>query len=199
MGGEALAAQQQSPDGAAAAAVVTLGAAALYRRAHGYVGWTTFLVGAGALSTRLLVDVLFLLHDHILPEYANIPQKGVLLGLALLAGAFVALFYRQILVTAFASLALAAVFFAGSIIVDQAFTTSEFQVTILGDTLLAQNLVEDGLKLLGIVSWCGYLLVVSWRLMTAPAPAREPAVAVATERLRPDLAAAERSQARSEA
>lgn len=169
------------------AAVVTLMAAVLYRRARGWDGWTVLLLFAGAFSTLLLVDDLFLLHDEILPVYANIPQKAVLLGYVLLAGAFVALFYRQIRVTAFAPLALAAVFFAASIVVDEALGTSDFEITLLGDTLLARNLFEDGFKLLGLVSWCGYLIVLSWQLIPAPAALREPVPSLDDSRLSPEF------------
>ncbi|MGI9659032.1 MAG: hypothetical protein ACR2OD_08990, partial [Gaiellaceae bacterium] len=154
------------------AAVTSLLAAALLRRNGQAREWWLFLFAAGALSALLLADDLFLLHDEILPRYAEIPQKAVLLAYVVLTAAFAWHFRRQILATRFAPLLVGLVFFAASIVVDEMFETRDFDIIVIGEALQARNLVEDGFKLLGIVSWCGYLLVVSWRYLAASSPDR---------------------------
>lgn len=118
-----------------------------------------FLASAGLLSTVLLFDDLYLLHEEIVPERLHIPQPLVLAGYALLVAWFLVRFRRLIEQTDFALLVLAGVWFAGSVLVDVLVTPEEF--FIFGD-FAGRDLIEDGLKLLGIVSWTVYL----WRSAT---------------------------------
>ncbi|MGI9658043.1 MAG: hypothetical protein ACR2OD_03975, partial [Gaiellaceae bacterium] len=124
------------------AAVTSLLAAALLRRYGHARKWWLFLSAAGALSALLLVDDLFLLHDEILPRYAEIPQKAVLLVYIVLTAAFAWHFRRQILATRFAPLLAGLAFFAASIVVDELFETRDFDVIVLGEALQARNLLE---------------------------------------------------------
>lgn len=154
------------------AAVASIFAATLVVRFGGSRELVKFLFAAGALSTLLLVDDLFLLHDEILPDYVGVPQKGILLGYVLLTLGFAWRFRVQIMATRFAPLVLGLGFLAGSIVVDVALDGRELSVMVFGEAIQATNLLEDGLKLLGIVSWCGYLLTVASDAFTVGQPHR---------------------------
>jgi hypothetical protein len=98
------------------------------------------LGGAAALTVLVLLDDAFLLHDGALDVLHPHGQKATILGLGCAAGLFVYAFRRPLRTTPVAILGVAAVAFATSIGVDQAFEDPS-------------RLIEDGAKLIGLVSW----------------------------------------------
>lgn len=120
---------------------------------------TRFLAAAGLVSSVLLFDDLYLLHEEILPERLHIPQPIVLAAYVVLVAWFLFRFRSLIEGTDFVLLVLAGVFFAGSVLIDVIFPDGEFSIV---DDLPGRDLVEDGPKLLGIVSWTIYM----WRTAT---------------------------------
>lgn len=105
-----------------------------------------FFLASGLLTLLLLVDDLFRLHDFILPTYGHIGQEAFYAGYSVLAGLYLVRFRDLLLKTKCLILATALGALGLSVMVD-----------VLPETLLPWHfLVEDGLKLLGIVGWAGY-------------------------------------------
>jgi len=106
----------------------------------------TFFLGSGLITSVLLLDDLFLLHEEIFPRYFHIPQKVIYAGYVAIILLYLARFIKTILETEFIFIFLALGFFGLSIVVD-----------FLPRSLLPwHHLFEDGFKLFGIVSWFGY-------------------------------------------
>lgn len=135
------------------------------RREH-----SEFLAVAGLVSTVLLFDDLYLLHEEIIPERLHIPQPAVLAAYVFMVAWFLVRYRRLIEETDFVLLVLAGVFFAGSVLVDVLFPEGE--LLIVGD-LPGRDLVEDGPKLLGIVAWTIYMWRVATQLARTPVGAGE--------------------------
>ncbi|MDH3539860.1 MAG: hypothetical protein OEP52_07695 [Acidimicrobiia bacterium] len=123
-------------------------------RSHG-----VFLVASGLISGLLMFDDLYLLHEEVLPERLHIPQPLVFAAYGVMVVGYLVRFRRLIMESDFALLFLACGFFAASLLVDVFVTPEEF---LLFDDYPGRHLVEDGLKLLGIVGWTAYY----WRLPT---------------------------------
>lgn len=141
--------------------------AALLARRHGARRTPIFLLAAGTMTLVLLLDDLFLLHDIVLPKGLGISEEAVYAGYAAMIGAFITLFHRDIRASDYPLLGLALAFFAASL----GFDMLQQWVTPPGAFLL-----EDGSKLMGIVSWAGYLIrTASARLKQAmPVETRVP-------------------------
>jgi hypothetical protein len=108
-----------------------------------------FLLAAGLLTSWLVLDDFFMIHEWLFPHVLGVPQTLVLAAYAGLAGCFLLRFAALILRTDFLLLALALAFLSVSVCVDA-----------LPNTWFAAwnwlYLIEDGFKLLGIVGWFGY-------------------------------------------
>ncbi|MDO6617976.1 MULTISPECIES: hypothetical protein [unclassified Shewanella] len=112
--------------------------------------FAVFMLCSGLLTTLLLCDDFFMLHDYIFPRYLAIKEKFFLLAYFSLMFCWMVVFRKCILKTQYLILLLAFVFFALSVLVDQFQTPIE---AFIGDSRI---LFEDGFKLIGIVSWLGY-------------------------------------------
>ena len=111
-----------------------------------------FFLASGAVTAVLLLDDLFILHTLGFPYYLGIPQKIVFLIYSCILIAYLTSFYRLILSTEKISFVFALIFFALSILFDR-------QVIPVPDHWLDNGnnlLLEDGFKILGIVSWFYY-------------------------------------------
>ena len=101
-----------------------------------------FLLYSGLLTLWLLLDDMFMLHDSLLPNHLMIPEKLVYLGYVTIVLVYLVKFRTEILNHEYATLFIAFSFFA---------------LSVLADLLLEQQgfefLLEDGLKLFGIVTW----------------------------------------------
>ena len=101
-----------------------------------------FLLYSGLLTLWLLLDDMFMLHDSFLPNHLMIPEKLVYLGYVTIVLVYLVKFRTEILNHEYATLFIAFSFFA---------------LSVLADLLLEQQgfefLLEDGLKLFGIVTW----------------------------------------------
>ncbi len=114
-----------------------------------------FLICSGFVSTVLMLDDLYLLHEEVLPDHLFIPQKLVFAGYGGLILAFLIRFRQMILGTDFMLLALAFGFFSISVFVDLFVTPEEF---FIFGSLPGRDLIEDGFKLLGITTWAVYFI-----------------------------------------
>jgi len=113
--------------------------------------FSQFLLGAGLLTTLLLVDDLFLLHEFVFPQYLSVPTDLPALCYGALTLCLGVTFRRCILRTDYSIALLALCFFGGSLTVD---IFEPFFEHRLGAWRI---LVEDGFKFSGILVWCSYL------------------------------------------
>lgn len=109
-----------------------------------------FLFFSFALTTVLLLDDLFMLHEYVFPKMMGIRQRYVIFIYMLITVAYLFSFRKQIIGRHATKLMAAFGFFVVSLFVD---------LFPLGSNQW-QYLVEDGAKLLGIVSWFNYFVHV---------------------------------------
>lgn len=119
--------------------------------------FSSFCLFSGFVTTLLLLDDFFLLHESVFPKYLNIPEKLVYAGYGIIILLYLLRFRVVILKTEFLPLLLAFSFFGLSGTID--LLQQEFSLLRAG----LQSLLEDGIKLLGIVSWCTYFVRVCIR------------------------------------
>jgi hypothetical protein len=139
-----------------AAASISLFSAAVARDR----GLARFLLAGGLLTAWLGLDDLFTLHESAFPDYLGISEKTVLGAEILFAAAVLLGFVRVIVRTDFLILGLALAFFASSEIFDQGFLNQGLNY-----------LLDDGLKLFGLVSWTTYFVRTSAQAVHRPRPA----------------------------
>lgn len=108
------------------------------------------LLAAASISSILLLDDYFLLHDFVVPTYLHVSEKAVYGVYGIGAFAFLMGFQSTIVRTEYVILALAFVFFALSTLFD-----------VIPAYVPGHFLFEDGFKLLGIMSWVCYFTRVS--------------------------------------
>jgi len=129
------------------------------------VSW--FLICSGVLTSVLLLDDLFMFHEVLAPDYLGLNEKLVVAGYGLAVVICVVRFRRVILGTEYLLLTFAFAFFGMSIIVDVLLRVLTVDNTLSMGTENWLYLVEDGLKLLGIVSWCGYYIRFAYQQVIA--------------------------------
>jgi hypothetical protein len=144
-----------------AAAVTCLFAATL--TADRRLRW--FLVASGLLTALLGLDDLFVLHETVFPVHLGVHERLVVGVYGIAALAYLIAFYRIILQTDFLLLAVAGFFFAWSLSLDFRFW---FRTPF-------DEVLDDGLKLIGIANWCAYYIRTSHQIVTGRGPATVPA------------------------
>ena len=137
----------------AAAASVTLFTARLLGGAARIRSVRTFLLQAGLFTSWLMLDDLFMLHERSLPDRLGLPQPLTLSIYGTLAVLMLARHRELIARTDHRPLAMAFGFFACSATIDQGPGGWHAWTSLV--------LVEDGTKLLGIVSWLAYFATTS--------------------------------------
>ncbi len=114
-----------------------------------------FLLASGVITTILLVDDSFQLHEEVFPTYLGIPEKIFYLGYVIIVALYLAKFHKIIRKTqSLIFLGLALGFFTLSIFLDMRFIIDLVESGVIYDRDRA--LLENGFKLLGIVSWFTY-------------------------------------------
>ena len=106
-----------------------------------------FFRASALLSLALGLDDVFLGHEVVFPRL-GIPEKLVLLGYATLFALYLGSFYRIILNDAYIMMGMAFAFFGLSVGLD--LLSEGFSLIFL----------EDGAKLVGIISWFGFFFCV---------------------------------------
>ena len=124
-----------------AAAVVCFLSSAILRRVGG--GPSRFLLCSGVLTAALLVDDLFLIHDGVLAREFHIGDKKIYAVYFVAVTAYLVAFRRVLLDREPRLLAIALGLFAVSIFTD----------LFWHEPTTTRYLLEDGAKLLGIVTW----------------------------------------------
>ncbi len=108
-----------------------------------------FFLWAGVITAVLMLDDLFLFHDDLADRYLGLDEKLIFVGYGLSVVLFLAKFRGTILNSEWSLLFQAGVFFSLSILIDLLLDKWESPWRIF---------LEDGFKLLGIVSWSGYFI-----------------------------------------
>lgn len=114
-----------------------------------------FLLAAGLLTSLLLVDDLFMVHEWLAQTYLGVGERAFFALEASAVGLFLVTFRRRVLESNVLLLVVAFAFFGLSLAVD----------TMPHDWSRWHFLLEDGLKLFGIVTWSGYLGLTAERLL----------------------------------
>ncbi len=133
-----------------AAATICLIGWVILRHNPDQLKFSKFLLCSGLLTSFLMLDDFFLLHERVFNVYFGIPEKITYLGYfgLILWGGVV--FKECILKTEYLILLIAFGFFGLSMFTD----AIQYRIEpIIGPWRI---LFEDGFKLLGIVSWLGY-------------------------------------------
>ncbi|MGH7550626.1 MAG: hypothetical protein ACREK3_07710 [Gemmatimonadota bacterium] len=126
-----------------------------------------FLLWSGLITMWLTLDDLFLFHDELAYRYLGLRDKPIYLGYGLVYLWYVVRFRRVILRSETALLLLTYLFLGSSMVVDVLHTRWDSPWRIF---------FEDGFKLLGIVTWSGYLMRACFHAMVGPpgfSPRRE--------------------------
>lgn len=114
-----------------------------------------FFLASGLLTALLTLDDVFLFHepDGFLPTVMHIPEKGVYLIYLCLTAGYLVKFRRIILQdTNYSILMIALMAFFLSMGLDKV------PESLLPISTRGIALIEDGMKLVGIVSWFSYFL-----------------------------------------
>jgi hypothetical protein len=114
-----------------------------------------FLGQASILTTVLLFDDIFLLHEDIGPDYLHIGEKAIVLAYGFLAILFLLYNSREILSSEYIILGLALAMFGMSIFLDAAHLDKYDQYSFIFWEQF-QTFLEDGFKFVGIATWLLY-------------------------------------------
>ena len=162
---------------AAAAGACLVGALGLrHERDADRVEQRTFFAASAALTTLLVLDDMFQLHEDLVPSLLGRGQTFILLGYVVLVGVYLWRFRRLLATTEWALLAAAGAGFAISIGMDVLPLALSYLPGGLGiDTESApfefvEHLLEDGAKLVGIALWLAFYLRTAGAML-APSPA----------------------------
>jgi len=128
------------------------GATALLLWRSGDMAASRFFIASFLLTTYLLLDDLFLIHEYLAFRYLGLRERYVLLFLGLALASWLIGFRGTILRTPFGYLLVALGFFAVSVLVDGLLV--RLFPHLEDDDLVF--LAEDGAKWMGITSWTTY-------------------------------------------
>ena len=105
-----------------------------------------FLLFGGIITMVLLCDDFFLFHEKVFPEYLNTSEIQAFIIYFLMIVVYLIFFRKKIMTTDFLILGISLLGFAISVTIDEIFVNH----------FTGKFLVEDGFKLLGILSWSTY-------------------------------------------
>ena len=111
----------------------------------------TFFLAAGLFTGFLAFDDLFLVHENVLPAF-GVPQKITYMAYALVAFAYFAFAWRQILANRYRLLVLAMALLGTSVGIDW----------VIHSDASWRILLEDGAKLTGIFAWTMFHVAAAW-------------------------------------
>lgn len=120
--------------------------------------WSLFLLFAGLITSMLLVDDLFLVHEWLGPYLSELIVFAIY---AMVLLVFLVRFRLMIMCTAFLLLLFALGFFGLSLL---------FDWHLINTPETYRYLFEDGSKLLGIVSWFAYFTKTSVNMLVTKSP-----------------------------
>lgn len=127
-----------------------------YQQTNKINDFTLFLLFFGITTSVLLLDDLFLFHETIAPKFLNLSEEKIFISYGIIVLFGIIRFKKVIFQTEWIILSLAFVFFALSILMDV--------VSFFNSLQFPRNFIEDGFKLLGIISWTGYFVLASFQI-----------------------------------
>lgn len=114
-----------------------------------------FLLYAGVITTVLMLDDSFQFHEEVFPTYFGIPEKMVYLAYVIMVALYLVKFHKIIWNSRYlVFLGFAFVCFALSILLDMRAIIDLVERGLIYDR--DRDLLENGFKLFGIVSWFTY-------------------------------------------
>lgn len=146
------------------AGAVSVFAALLIRNAHPFRRVAAFLLAFGLFTGFLALDDFFMIHEWVVPTYLPL-SEDLMFGVYSVVGTALALLFREeIRSTPVLLLGLAVGCFGLSILTDLVGPDRFLSLGMPPGMLWSlEYVVEDGLKLLGIVAWLHYLALTSFR------------------------------------
>jgi hypothetical protein len=120
-----------------------------------------FLLSSALLSTYLLLDDFFQIHEALAPRYLGVNEIVVFAALGIGVSVYLIAFRRVILRTNFRVLLLSVGFLSTSVFIDAIPASLLWR---LGDW---EYFFEDGAKWLGIASWCSYYVHTSHQFLVS--------------------------------
>jgi hypothetical protein len=112
-----------------------------------------FMIVSGVLSSILVVDDMFMLHDGFLRYSLHIPERPIFLAYGLIFVVYTLYFLRDILSDdSFLILFVALLFLGSSMVIDAVIPYSSLE-----------TFIEDGIKFIGITFWAAYFLTAAVR------------------------------------
>jgi hypothetical protein len=124
-------------------ATICLFSYALLRKDIRAKEYSSFFLFSGLLTSLLLFDDFFLIHESVFPDYLNINEKIIYAGYIVLVLIFFLRFKTILKKTEFIILLSAVIFFGLSIVCDNIFPN-------------IPAVIEDTFKLVGITTWFTY-------------------------------------------
>lgn len=143
----------------ATAAICLFAFLALKTQDHGKIA--VFFLFSGLITSLLLLDDLFLLHERIFPQYFHWRQRYIYVSYVSIVLVYLVAFRKIILKSNYIMLALALGFFLLSVVVDCI-------AAKMGDFIPFSHLYEDGFKLFGLASWLGYYAQTALQAIMQP-------------------------------
>ena len=136
-----------------ASAAICLFSSAIFKYSQGKRRFSSFLFWGGLITSLLLFDDFFLLHETIDTLDFDVSESVVFIGYAGMIFFWMIAFKGCILKTEYFILLIALVFFGLSLFIDK---FQFFIESYIGGG--SRIFLEDGFKLLGIVGWFGYFM-----------------------------------------
>lgn len=148
------------------AGIVCVFTALLLRSAPGQSTASAFLMSWGLLTGFLALDDFFMIHEWVIPTYLPLSEDVMFGVYFVIAVLLVVLFRDEFLRSPYPIFAFALACFAVSIVIDLA-GPARFQEWGMPIRLVwnLEYVVEDGLKLLGIIAWLHYFTLVSYQAL----------------------------------
>ncbi len=124
-----------------------------------------FLLFSGLITSFLLLDDLFLIHESIIPKLLKLPQVLIYSCYVAVIFFWIIKFRRTIMNTEWGILLLAFIFFGVSVFMDILMDESLLSSDLMGNYDDVYSLIEDACKLFGILSWLAYFARVCFQAM----------------------------------
>ena len=139
----------------AASAVICFFTYAALKRYKPTSVFKPFMLHAGIITTILMFDDLYMLHEQVFPEYLNIPEHFVYLFYAAYLTFFLVRFKNILLRTEYVILMIAFLFLGISVLMDEAIDLN-FLLRQGSFIYKHETLIEDFFKSFGILTWLIY-------------------------------------------
>ncbi len=143
----------------ACAAICLFSASLIIAQRRKVAGYGAFLLAAGLFTGFLGFDDLFLVHENVLPAF-GVPQPVTYAVYGLVAMAYLALSWRQIMENRYELLTAAIALLGTSVTIDW----------FIHSDLAWRIIAEDGAKFTGICLWTMFHATAAWQVLSRRVP-----------------------------